>query len=176
MPEFTDMVREAIEVGVVVERRKLKSPWAEFSWHPVAVLPEAPAAAPWTRLEQSAETVRFYAGASWLEFFSSDTIGYRDNLASGAPQLWVALREVEAEPGVTLLTVTADPAEGEALTEPGTDIVEQLPMPSSIAERLASFVALHHVDRAFVKRQRDRADPEALAHRRPTIASGDDKS
>jgi hypothetical protein len=169
------MAREGIEVGVVVERRKLKSPWAEFSWHPVAILPTAPAAAPWTVLEQSPETIRFYAGSSGLEFFSSDTTGYRENLASGAPQLWVALREIEAPPGISLLRVTADPAEGESLTEPGTDIVEQLPMPPSIVEHLSRFVAMHHVERVFMKRQRDRADPEALAHRDPTIATGDDK-
>ena len=47
-------------------------------------------------------------------------------------------------------------------------------MPPTIVERLSRFVATHHVERAFVKRQRDRADPEALAHRDPTIASGDD--
>jgi hypothetical protein len=170
------MAREAIEIGVVVERRKLKSPWAEFSWQPVAVLPEAPSAAPWTKLEETAEATRFYAGSSWLEFFSSETTGYRDNLGSGAPQLWVALREVEGQPGVSLLTVTADPAEGESLTEPGTDIVEQLTMPAAIAEQLSRFIAVHHVDRAFVKRQRDRADPEALAHRAPTIGSGKDES
>jgi Protein of unknown function (DUF3305) len=168
------MAREVIEVGVVVERRKLKSPWAEFSWQPVAILPEAPAAAPWTKLEETAEAVRFYAGSSWLEFFSSETTGYRDNLVSETPKLWVVLREVAEEPGVSLLTVTADPAEGESLTEPGTDIVEQLAMPPTIVERLSRFVATHHVERAFVKRQRDRADPEALAHRDPTIASGDD--
>jgi|RhiMetdeSRZDD1v2_1073273.scaffolds.fasta_scaffold107323_2 hypothetical protein len=170
------MAREALEVGVVVERRRLKSPWAEFSWQPVAVLPEAPAVASWTKLDETAEATRFYAGPSWLEFFSSDTSGYQDNLGSGLPQLWVVLREIDTEPGISLLTVTADPAEGESLTEPGTDIVEQLSMPHSIAERLARFVAAHHVDRAFVKRKRDRADPEALAHRNSTVAPEKDES
>lgn len=28
------------EVGVVVERRKLDSPWADHAWTPIAVLPE----------------------------------------------------------------------------------------------------------------------------------------
>jgi Protein of unknown function (DUF3305) len=168
------MAREVIEIGVVVERRKLKSPWAEFSWQAVAILPEVPAAAPWTKLDETAEATRFYAGSSWLEFFSSETSGYRDNLGSGKPQLWVVLREIEEEPGVCLVTVTADPAEGESLTEPGTDIVEQLPMPLAIAKSLARFVAAHHVDRAFVKRKRDRADPEALARRDPTVVPGDD--
>ncbi len=40
-------------------------------------------------------------------------------------------------------------------------------MPAAIQEWLAAFVEAHHVERPFVKRKRDRADPEALAKRRP---------
>ena len=159
------MAREALEVGVVVERRKLSNPWAEWSWAPVAVLPGAPAAAPWTVLDESAGTTRFYAGAAELEFFSSETTYYRDNLRSGQPSLWVSLRPADEPPGVVLGQVTADPGEGEALTETGTEIVDAVPMPAEICERLAAFVAAHHVEREFFKRKRDRASPEAMALR-----------
>jgi hypothetical protein len=37
-------------VGVVVERRKARSPWIDFTWKPVAVLAGLPEAAPWTML------------------------------------------------------------------------------------------------------------------------------
>jgi hypothetical protein len=46
-------------------------------------------------------------------------------------------------------------------------------MPGAIIETLEAFVAEHHVDRPFLKRRRDRADPEALARRTP--AREDDK-
>jgi hypothetical protein len=36
---------------------------------------------------------------------------------------------------------------------------------------VAAFVVEHHVEQPFVKRKRDRADPEALARRMP----GDDR-
>jgi hypothetical protein len=39
-----------IPVGVVVERRKATSPWAEVIWRPVAVLGGVPDAAAWTPL------------------------------------------------------------------------------------------------------------------------------
>jgi hypothetical protein len=58
---------------------------------------------------------------------------------------------------VELLAVTADPAEGEALTGAGNDLVETLPMPASIIETIAAFIAEHHVERPMFKRQRDRA-------------------
>ncbi|HET8726460.1 MAG TPA: DUF3305 domain-containing protein [Alphaproteobacteria bacterium] len=161
------MIREAIKIGVVVERRKLENPWIDHAWIPNAVLPGAPAAAAWTVLDETPKATRFYAGSFELEFFSTDTGGYRDNLRSGRPSLWVSLRPSAAPPGVTLWTVTADPWEGEALTEPGTDIIEAVPMPSAIQARLAAFVEAYHVERPFIKRKRDRANPEALAMRAP---------
>ena len=159
------MAREAMEIGVVVERRRLKSPWVDHAWVPVAVLPGAPATAAWTVLDETPAATRFYAGPAELEFFSSDTGTYRDNLRSDKPCLWVILAESDAEPGIRLHSVTADPAEGEALTEPGTSIVEVVPMPKEVEERLAAFVAAHHVERQFFKRKRDRANSEALAVR-----------
>ena len=157
------MARETLEIGIVVERRRLKSFWADHAWLPIAVLPGAPAMQAWTVLEENADATRFYAGSFELAFFSSDTALYRDNLRSGRASLWVALQAVEVEPGIAVQVVTADPAEGEAMTEPGTGIVETVPMPAEIQARLEAFVAAHHVERAFFKRKRDRANPEALA-------------
>jgi len=153
-------------VGVVVERRKAASPWLDFLWRPVSVLAGEPAAAAWTQLSVEGDAVTFYAGAATVELHRTETANYLSNLASGAPQLWVVLRPTGVEPPYALLTVTADPAEGEALTEAGNDLVETVPMPAAVADTLEAFVAEHHVERPFFKRQRDRADPQALARRR----------
>jgi hypothetical protein len=161
------MITETAEIGVIVERRTLKSPWADHAWIPVAVLAGVPAAAPWTVLQETPEATRYYAGSFQLEFFASETGMYRDNLRSGQPSLWVSLRASRMPPGIALHLVTADPAEAEALTEPGTDVIEAVPMPPEIQARLAAFVKAHHVERPFVKRKRDRADTEAMARRVP---------
>ena len=161
------MVRESVEVGVIVERRGLQNPWIDHAWRPVAVLAGTPAAAPWTVLSETPQATRYYAGAFQLEFFGSETTMYRENLRSGNPSLWVSLRPAESPPGIVLHLVTADPGEGEALTEPGTDVIETVSMPPEIQRRLAAFVEAHHVERPFVKRKRDRADPEAMATRAP---------
>jgi len=63
--------------------------------------------------------------------------------------------------------VTADPAEGESFTQVGDDLVEAVPMPVAVRDTIEAFIAEHHVERPFIKRKRDRADPEALAHRTP---------
>jgi hypothetical protein len=166
------MVRETTEIGVIVERQALDNPWIDHAWRPIAVLAGTPAAAPWTVLGETPQATRYYAGAFQLEFFGSETTMYRENLRSGKPSLWVSLRPADTPPGVVLHRVTADPAEGEALTEPGTDVIETVPMPPEIQSRLAAFVEAHHVERPFVKRKRDRANPEAMAVRAPRPLSG----
>ncbi len=162
----------SIPVGVVVERRKATSPWADFVWQPVAVLPDAPDAAPWTVLKHEGDRTSFYAGPAIVEFHTTETSHYRNNLAADA-QLWVVLRPTESEPAYQVARVTADPFEGEAYTEAGNDIVEAVPMPETIREALEAFVAEHHVEQPFFKRKRDRADTEALGRR--ARASEDDE-
>ncbi len=45
------------------------------------------------------------------------------------------------------------------------EIVEPVPMPPEVQAKLLAFFEAFHVERKFEKRKRDRADPEALAHR-----------
>ena len=148
----------SIPVGVVVERRRAKSMWAEFLWRPVSVLAGKPSAEPWTPLDTQPDRVLFYAGEAVIELHRTETSYYRDNLASGAPKLWVALRPAASEPPYQLVAVTADPGEGEAFTDAGSNLVEAVPMPPDIAEIVDRFVARHHVERPFIKRRRQPAE------------------
>lgn len=152
-----------IAVGVVVERRKGSSPWVDYVWAPVAVLAGVPDTPPWTVLSEEADRVSFYAGQADIELHRTDTEFYGINLLSETPSLWVVLRATDGEPPYRLFKVTADPGEGEGLTEAGNDIVEMVAMPPAIQEQVAAFVAEHHVDRTFSKRVRDRADPQAMS-------------
>lgn len=157
----------AITVGVVVERRKADSPWIDFLWRPVGILPDAPPdMAEWSVLREEGDSLLFYAGSRTVGLHRTETARYRDNLATGSPLLWVVLSPAEGEWPYDLAAVTADPAEGEAYTEAGSNLVETVAMPDVIREAVERFVAEHHVEREFVKRKRDRANPEALARRR----------
>ena len=155
-----------VVVGVVVERRKADSPWIDFLWRPVGILPDAPDLAEWSVLREEGETVLFYAGSRAIELHRTETARYRDNLATGSPMLWVVLSPTEAEWPYALAAVTADPAEGEVFTEAGANLVETVTMPDVVREAVEAFVSEHHVEREFIKRKRDRANPEALARRR----------
>jgi Protein of unknown function (DUF3305) len=165
-----------IPVGVVVERRKAKSQWLDVIWLPAAVLSGIPDAAPWTVLSSDGEASMVYAGAADIELYRSETGNYRDNLNSGMPSIWISLQATGADPPYQIAAVTVDPAEGESLTEAGSAVVEAVAMPDIIREAIAAFVAQHHVETVFDKRQRDRADPEAMARRGPLRGSDDDRS
>ena len=157
MSDVNSTALARISVAVVVERRKAKSPWLDFIWQPVAVLAGNPEAAPWTPLNAADDTIVFYAGEAVIELYRTETANYRNNLASGAPLLWVILRPDVSGHSYKLLAVTADPAEGEAFTDAGNDLVGTVPMPVVIAETIGDFVALHHIERPFLKRRRERA-------------------
>lgn len=162
-----------IPVGVVVKRQKADSPWIDYTWRPVSILVGEPATPPWTMLSSEGDTTLFYAGTASIALYRTETANYRDNLAGDAA-LWVVLRPKESEPPFELFTVTADPAEGEAFSEPGCDLVDYVPMPDPVREIVAAFIAEHHVEAPAIKRKRNRADPEALARRGPTREGHDE--
>ena len=159
--------QQSIAVGVVVERSKGASRWSDFLWRPLSVLVGTPATPPWTKLSDDGERATFFAGVADIELHRTETANYRGNMMNDEPLLWVVLRPCEAKMPYHLLMVTADPAEGEAMTEAGNDLVETVPMPEAIQQVVADFIAEHHVERAFSKRKRDRANPEALGRRVP---------
>lgn len=154
------MIEDQIVVGLVLERRMLSGEWGGYAWRPATIFASAPDVAPWTPLGGGAGTSLYYAGAFPICLYSTDTANYRDNLASGSPKLWVVLRPESAEPPVDILTITADPAEGEANTEAGANTVETIDMPPEIAGAVAAFIEAHHIERPVIKRRRDGAKPD----------------
>jgi hypothetical protein len=163
---------QTIAVGVIVERSKSVSQWSDFIWRPISVLVGEPQAQPWSKLSDDGKRTTFYAGAAEIELHRTETDNYRNNLMTETPLLWVALRPVDSDPPYRLFAVTADPAEGEALTEAGNDLIEPVPMPPAVQDSVAAFVSEHHVEHQFLKRQRDSADPEVLARGTPTRDDG----
>src|SRR5437879_2264712 len=159
----------AIAVGVIVERVKATSQWIDYIWRPTTVLAGQPDTAAWTQLADDGERATYCVGSATVELHRTETANYRDNLASGSPAVWVVLRVTGVEPPYALYLVTADPAEGEAMTEAGGNIVEPVPMPDIVRDAIAAFVAEHYVEKVFVKRKRDPANPESLERRPPSV-------
>ena len=170
-------------LGVVVERRRSKSPWQDWSWRPVSVILGAPPlGAEWRELLRDADWTRYHAANLPLQLSRSETEAYILNLSQRPPRIFVVLRSAGAQavqPYRPLL-ITASPNEAESYMSSGEEIVEGVPMPAPVIAWLEAFVARHHVERPFVKRKRKRGAPSAteerpdarIRDRRPRI--GDD--
>jgi len=154
------MTEHCIEIGVVLARKAHAGRWGGYAWSPHAVLPAAPEIAAWTALGARGGQEIFYAGAFELVLHRGATAHYRDNLNAQRPSVWVLI--APAEESCAVVGVTADPYEGEALTEGYGNVVDAVPMPESVAAEIASFVAAHRVEQSFFKRERERADADAL--------------
>jgi hypothetical protein len=161
---------ETMALGVVLERRRSGSPWQDWTWLPVAVIPGAPPVeGGWRLLREGDDWAHFHAATLPLELYRSDTDGYRLNLSQDPPRLWVALRpddegEGEGEPGAMVpFFVTASAHECEVYQVSGREAVETVPMPPEVMALLRDFVDQHHVDVPFEKRERKRHHPDGPA-------------
>jgi len=146
--------RDAMPVGIVIERRRLNNPWQDEAWLPVAILPGA-AAPEWRVLYEDDQLLQAYAGTLPVELFRKETASYKYNLETGAPKVYVVLRRSDdpLSPWRPHLATVA-PDEAQAALEGGDDIVEGVKMPRAMVEWVGAFIATHHVDEPEYKRQR----------------------
>lgn len=166
------MPREHHGVAIFAVSRGPVSRWAVRGFAASSALDGAVAIAPATRLTPPGEIETWYVGPAQVMLHSGETGHYRDNLQSGRPRLWVALKRGGAVPALVMATV--DPYEGEALAGDDGLVVEAVGLPPRLAAAMDAFVSLHHVERVFEKRKRKVADPEALGRRAP-MDRGDDR-
>lgn len=149
-----------LPLGIIVEKRKSKHPWADWNWRPVAVYvalngrdDEANA-----ELFDGPDFKQYRAGILFLELHHKDAEALRLNLMQDAPELYVVLRE--AEDGTELpwepFLVTASPYEAQDFTDAGDDIIEKVAMPEVVAAFIQAFVEEHYVEQEFKKRRRDK--------------------
>ena len=159
-----------MNVGVVLERRVLADPWRDHVWHAVEVVPGAPADISWRELGKDERATRYLAATLPIEIHRTDTANYRINLTGAAPRVFVILRpDPENTPGREMrpYLATVCPFEAGSFGQGGDETVDSLPMPDEVRAWVEDFVARHHVEKPFVKRQRDRASPDKLGFGRP---------
>lgn len=159
-----------MELGVVVERRKVDHPWQTHELLPVAVIPGAPPVDAPRELAHGDGWVRYHAATLTLELHRKETEAYKTNLSSDPPQIYVVLRsedDDEAEADPTCFLVTASAYEAQDYLDTGEDIVEGVAMPDGVLAWVENFVARHHVDVPFKKRKRTPHDPDNTAFSRP---------
>lgn len=149
----------SIPVGVVVAREKIDNPWQDYVWRPIGVFLNAPEIDDWRELRRDATSVHYHAATLPLELHRKETAAYQVNLETGAPAVYVVLRSdpgAASERPVSVHLVTASPHDAQAYCESGIETIELVPMPGPLVEAVREFVAVHHVEQPFVKRQREK--------------------
>ena len=168
------MPQTILRLGVLATRRPPVTRWGPGELRATGVLPHEPATAPSTCISAVDGVETWYLGARDMVLYSGDTGHHRDNLASGRPSVWVVLRGDTPE-AVEIVCLTVDPYEGEGFASDLGLMVEAVPMPASVVDTVAAFVARNHVEMPFKKRQRQPVDPNAMTARAPRILQDADK-
>lgn len=154
---------ESIPVGVVVERRRIEDKWRDHEWHAIDLLIGAPPATEWRKLIEGDGWVRYLTPPLELSLYRDETEDYRMNLTAAQPSIYVVIRpsdSLDAQHGVSVAHVTASAFEAGTFGQAGDETIDSIVMPREVAEWIAAFVATHHVERPFYKRQRDKAHPD----------------
>jgi len=168
---------ETLRFGVVVERREIDNPWQDYSWRAIAVIPNAPETDGWKPLRRGDKWTQFHARTLDLDLFKRETQGYKVNLSTPSPSVYVVLRpgEESGEEEVEPFLLTVCPYEAESYIESGDEIVDGVPMPPELIVLLQEFVDQHHVEEVFKKRKNRKAyDPASgdFGRKRPVDQGG----
>ena len=159
------MSGETMMVGVVLERRRIDDPWREHVWHAREVVPGMAELTEWRKLSEDADGVRWLAAVLPIEMFPKETDGYRMNVTGANPSVFIVLRPDGAGGAgreMKAFHATVCPFEAGNYGQSGEETVDALPMPAEIRAWVEDFVARHHVEQPFRKRQRDRLDPDKV--------------
>jgi hypothetical protein len=146
-----------VPLGVVISREAIDHPWQECIWRPVSVFLDAAPVTAWRTLRTDGRVEHFHAATLPLELHRKETAGYIANLTSQAPGIYVILREGAADGGsepVHVHLLTASGHEIEAYGHGPSEIVGCVAIPDELRALIEAFVAAHHVDEPFEKRQR----------------------
>jgi hypothetical protein len=145
-----------MSVGIVAERRRLDHPWADHSWRPVAVVPGLKAPPARREIASGEGWRRYLVGCLSITLHRKETEGYRENLASERPAIYIVLQQDDDDPETEIRAVlaTVSPYDAQDYLDSGEDIVEPVTMPDEMIAWLEDFIAAHHVEETFKKRKR----------------------
>lgn len=152
------MSRELIiSVGVIAEKRKAVSQWADDYWIPVAVFEGASAQRPGDIIRKDDKATAYFMGFSEIYCHAAETEAYVHNFDSRVPAVYVVLRRDDDDQHALpwyVHAVTVSPYEAQDYSDSAEDIVERVQMPDGVAARVLAFTGEHHREQEFKKRKR----------------------
>lgn len=154
-----------IDVGVIAEKRKARSEWAEDYWVPTAIIEGHVHHKPGEMMRQTETGTMYFMGFSEIYCHAKEAEAYVHNFESEIPAIYIILRpddEDEHPLPWYVHTVTVSPYEAQDFADSSEEIIERVAMPMSIATALMDFTDTHHEDVPFKKRKRQNFKEEKL--------------
>ena len=142
------MPRDVVRVAVVGVSHPPANKWAIRKVRPASLMTDLPNLAQGSLMTERGEVRTYYMGDHAVVLHSGETAHYIDNLRAAQPSLWVSCEDDRVQ------LVTADPYEGEAMASDPERLVEALPMPRAVFDKIDAFIKAYHVDEVFHKRKR----------------------
>ena len=152
---------KALKVGVVLAREDIIHPWQKHRWRPLEILLGVTNTEAGTVLKEGDGFIHYFCGTFPIEMHRKETPAYVVNLENDPPSVYVVACETDDADAVLpyeIRLVTISPFEAQDFLDTGEDIVEAIPMTEPLRAWVEEFVAAHHVEEKFIKRQRDRVN------------------
>ena len=134
------MSHPAIPIAVIMERRDIASRWVAHEWRAAGV----------ELADVAGELVEIVGGSLFqrhtgfeIVLFRDEAEGYYLNTATGEPKVFVMWRQEEGEAAPLPHSVTASYNEAARWMD-AQERVDAVPMPASMAQWLAEYVAVHY--------------------------------
>jgi len=146
-----------IDVGVIAEKRKAHTKWAEDIWLPTAIIDGQLSQEPGQIMRKTESAESYFMGLAEIYCHAKETESYIHNFESEVPCVFVVLRrdeENEHRLPWYVHVVTVSPYEAQDYADTAEDIIERVTMPLSIAKAVMDFTDQHHEEVVFKKRKR----------------------
>jgi len=148
---------ETVPLCVVLARKDVDSPWADYIWEPVSVVLDAPQGVHGKIASQGDGWTHFFMECNPLELHRKDAPAYRECIqVDGKASVWVVLAESEDNndslPYYVQL-VTASPYEAQDYLDSGELLVEVVDMPELLRAFIEDYVERCPGEEEFIKRK-----------------------
>ena len=137
-----------IPLGVLAEKRRPSSQWAQDYWIPTAVIEGHLNHHEGDLLYEAEGVKRYFLGYSEIYCHASETEAYIHNFESTVPAIYVILRKDDENLHPLdwfVHCVTVSPYLAQDFSDSDEDVVERVSMPLDIAKQLIAFIDAHHV-------------------------------
>ncbi len=156
-----------ISVSVIIRRAESNHLWGNTTYCAVEVVVNPVEMEPWTILKKEPNKIHYHGGVADLVLHYKEAEAYKFNMESSEPSLFVVMRETDQDENkdtdmpVNILLVSASPYEAQDYDDVN-DIVDRVPIPSTLYSLIVEFINDHYKEEKFIKRKRDKIKIEEL--------------